>query len=95
MTLPRALFVFFFVLVLCLVLVGTLGVWTLLCFLALPRVWKVLKVFNQPRPESAPPNFPIWPLWYVAWAFTVTRLAGGLFVLGLILDAIVPIRIGS
>jgi 1,4-dihydroxy-2-naphthoate octaprenyltransferase len=93
--LTQELFVFFFVLVLCLVLVGTLGVWTLLCFLALPRVWKVLKVFNQPRPESAPPNFPIWPLWYVAWAFTVTRLAGGLFVLGLILDAIVPIRIGS
>jgi len=93
--LTQELFVFFFVLVLCLVLVGTLGVWTLLCFLALPRVWKVLKVFNQPRPESEPPNFPIWPLWYVAWAFTVTRLAGGLFVLGLILDAIVPIRIGS
>jgi 1,4-dihydroxy-2-naphthoate octaprenyltransferase len=93
--LTQELFVFFFVLVLCLVLVGTLGVWTLLCFLALPRVWKVLKVFNQPRPESAPPNFPIWPLLYVAWAFTVTRLADGFFVLGLILDAIVPIRIGS
>jgi 1,4-dihydroxy-2-naphthoate octaprenyltransferase len=93
--LTQELFIFFFVLVLCLVLVGTLGVWTLLCFLALPRVWKVLKVFNRPRPESEPPNFPIWPLWYVAWAFTVTRMAGGLFVLGLILDAIYPLRIGA
>jgi 1,4-dihydroxy-2-naphthoate octaprenyltransferase len=93
--LTQELFILFFVLVLCLVLVGTLGVWTLLSFLALPQVWRVLKVYSRPRPESPPPNFPIWPLWYVAWAFTVTRTAGGLFVLGLILDVIYPLRIGT
>ncbi len=82
----------FFVFVLCLVLLGTLGVWTLLVFLALPKLWQVLKVYSHPRPETAPPNFPIWPLWYVAWAFLVTRRAGTLFVLGLLLNAIYPLH---
>ncbi len=91
--LNQELMVAFFVFVVCLVLVGTLGVWTLLVLLALPKVWQALKVFSQPPPESAPPNFPIWPLWYVAWAFLVTRRAGALFVLGLLLDAIYPIRL--
>jgi len=93
--LTQELIVFFFVLVLCLVLVGTLSAWTLLCFLSLPQVWKVLKVLNRPRPESAPPNFPIWPLWYVAWAMLVARSTGGLLVLGLLLDAFVPLHIGQ
>jgi 1,4-dihydroxy-2-naphthoate octaprenyltransferase len=93
--LTQELIVFFFVLVICLVLVGTLGAWTLLCFLSLPQVWRVLKVLNRPRPESAPPNFPIWPLWYVAWAMLVARSAGGLLVLGLLLDAFVPLHIGK
>ena len=91
--LNQELMVSFFVLVLCLVLVGTFGVWTLLTFLAVPRLWQVLKVYNQPRPESAPPNFPIWPLWYVAWAFLVTRKAGALLVLGLLLDAVYPLHL--
>ena len=90
MFLNQELMVAFFALVLCLVLVGTLGVWTLLVFLALPRLWQVLKVYNQPKPESAPPDYPIWPLWYVAWAFTLTRRSGVLFVLGLLLSAIFP-----
>jgi 1,4-dihydroxy-2-naphthoate octaprenyltransferase len=88
--LNQELMVAFFALVLCLVLVGTLGIWTLLVFAALPRLWQVLKVYNQPKPASAPPDYPIWPLWYVAWAFTLTRRAGLLLVLGLVLSAIFP-----
>jgi 1,4-dihydroxy-2-naphthoate octaprenyltransferase len=91
--LNQQLMVTYFVFVLSLVLVGSLGVWTLLTFLALPRMWNVIRVYNKPRPEEAPEDFPIWPLWYVAWAFTLTRRAGGLFVLGLILDAIYPIHL--
>jgi 1,4-dihydroxy-2-naphthoate octaprenyltransferase len=91
--LTQELMVAYFVLVLCLVLVGTLGVWTLLTFLALPRLWKVLRVYSRPKPAQAPPRYPIWPLWYVAWAMSVNRLAGGLFVLGLLLDAIYPIHL--
>lgn len=88
--LNQQLMVSYFVLVLVLVLVGTLGVWTLLTFLALPRMWEVIKVYNDPPPDEAPRGYPIWPLWYVAWAFTLTRRAGGLFVLGLIVNAFYP-----
>ena len=89
--LNQVLMVSFFVLILCLVLVGSLGVWTLLTFAALPRLRQVLKVFNQPRPAERPANYPIWPLWFVAWAFTLTRLTGALFVLGLVANAFYPI----
>jgi 1,4-dihydroxy-2-naphthoate octaprenyltransferase len=89
----QQLLVFFFVFVVCLVLTGTLSVWTLLVLLAVPRLWEVLKVLSRPRPEAAPPNYPLWPLWYVAWCFLVTRRAGALFVAGLILDAILPVRL--
>jgi len=91
--LNQELMIAFFVFVLSLVLTGTLGVWTLLCFGALPKLVQVLKVYNQPRPESPPENYPIWPLWYVAWAFLVTRRAGALFVLGLVLNAIYPVHL--
>ncbi|MBW2372569.1 MAG: prenyltransferase [Deltaproteobacteria bacterium] len=87
----QVLMVSFFVAVGLLVLTGTFGVWTLLSFGAVPRLLKVIKVFGQPPPESAPPGYPIWPLWYVAWAFTLTRLAGGLLILGLIANAVYPI----
>ncbi len=90
LVLNQVLLVAFFVMSVCLVLVGTLGIWTLLVLLALPRLWRVLRVYSRPPPQAAPPNYPIWPLWYVAWAFTLTRLAGGLLVLGLILNAIWP-----
>jgi len=92
--LTQELMVAYFVLVFCLVMLGTFGVWTLLTFLAVPRLWKVLKVLNRPKPAQAPPNYPIWPLWYVAWAMSVNRVAGGLLVLGLLLDAIYPVRLG-
>jgi 1,4-dihydroxy-2-naphthoate octaprenyltransferase len=91
--LTQELMVAFFVLVLCLVLVGTLGIWTLLVFVATPRLLKTLKVFSQPKPESAPPGYPIWPLWFVAWAFGLTRFAGGLFIVGLLLNAFLPIHL--
>ena len=80
----------FFVVVLGLVLLGTLGVWTLLVFGAVPHAIGVLKVLGRPRPEQAPPGYPIWPLWYAASAFRVARVAGALFVLSLVLNAIWP-----
>jgi 1,4-dihydroxy-2-naphthoate octaprenyltransferase len=91
--LTQQLLVSFFVFVLCLVLTGTLSVWTLLVFGALPRLWEVLRLLSRPRPESPPPGYPLWPLWYVAACFLVTRRAGALFVLGLILHAIFPARL--
>jgi 1,4-dihydroxy-2-naphthoate octaprenyltransferase len=36
--------------------------------------------------EEPSPGFRLWPLWYVAVAFYHNRLAGGLFVLGLLVN---------
>lgn len=89
--LNQTLFAGFFVLVGILVLTGTLSAWTLLALLALPRMVRVIRVYAQPRPATRPENFPIWPLWYVAWAFVLTRLAGALLVVGLALEIWLPL----
>ena len=91
--LTQELLVAFYLVVAGLVMVGTFGVWTLIVFLSIPNLWTTLRVYNGPRPEEPPRGFPIWPLWYVAWAFRVTRNAGGLLVLGLLLDGLWPIRL--
>ncbi len=86
----RAMMITFYVSVVVLVLSGVFAVWTLLVFLAVPRLLETLRTFREPPPESPPAGYPIWPLWYVAWAFRHTRRAGGLLIGGLILQAIVP-----
>ena len=87
----QALVVAFFVVMGILVLTGTLGVWTLATFAAVPRAISVAKVFRTPKPAAPPPNYPLWPLWYVAWAFLLTRRAGALFIAGLIATAVYPV----
>ena len=44
------------------------------------RTWKA---YSQPKPDESPVPNPVWPLWFAALSFLVTRRAGGLFVLGL------------
>ena len=80
----------FFVLVVGLVLAGVVGGWCLLVLLALPRLRETLETLREPPPATPPPGYPLWPLWYVAWAFRLTRRAGALFVAGLVLDAVSP-----
>ena len=84
----------FFASVAALVLAGVLGVWALLVFAALPRLRETLATFRAPKPAAPPPRYPIWPLWYVAWAFRLTRRAGTLLVLGLLIDAWIPLHVG-
>ncbi len=91
--LNQALMVLFYIVTLILVLTGTLGVWVLLVVLALPRLLQVLKIYNEPKPSSPPENYPVWPLWFVSAAFFHNKLAGGMFVLGLILNLILPFSI--
>jgi 1,4-dihydroxy-2-naphthoate octaprenyltransferase len=91
--LNQGLVISFFALVAVLVLSGTLGAWVLLVFLSVPRLVQVLRIYRAPRPTEAPPNYPIWPLWYVAWAFYLNRRAGALLVLGLVLNALLPISL--
>jgi 1,4-dihydroxy-2-naphthoate octaprenyltransferase len=89
--LNMALMVGYYLVILALVLSGTIGVWVLLVALALPRLWQVIKIYREPRPSEPPPDYPVWPLWYVSAAFYHNKLAGGLFVVGLILNLLIPI----
>ncbi|MGD9762310.1 MAG: prenyltransferase [Candidatus Binatia bacterium] len=70
-----------------LVIGGALGPWVLLTLLALPRLRLLHIAYANDRPAVPPKGYPVWPLWYVAFAMSFTRTAGGLFVLGLFLDA--------
>ncbi len=83
----------FYLVVLALVLTRTLGPWVLLVVLALPRLRRAVKVHLEPRPGEPPPDYPVWPLWYVSAAFYHNKLAGGLFVLGLILNLLLPLSL--
>jgi 1,4-dihydroxy-2-naphthoate octaprenyltransferase len=91
LVLNQALMIAYYLVVLALVLTGTLGVWVLLVVFALPRLREVIKIYNQPKPSEPPENYPVWPLWFVSAAFYHNKLAGGMFVLGLILNLIPPI----
>ena len=86
--LNMALMVLFFLVVIALVLTGAMGFWILLTLLAIGRLWTVLRKYAQPKPESAPPGWTVWPLWYVGWAMLLNRRAGQLFVLGLMLNVV-------
>lgn len=86
----RAMMAGFFVTVVILVASSVLPPWVMLVLFALPRLRETMKVFGAPAPAEPPAGYPIWPLWYVAWAFRLTRFAGSLFVLGLAINLLVP-----
>ncbi len=75
------------------VLVGWIGPWLLLALLGLPKLLATLKVFQAPKPVVPPHSYVGWPLWFVGAAFVHTRRAGGLLVLGLLLNALLPIHL--
>jgi len=85
----QVMMIAFYVLVPIFVIAGALPWPSLLAFVALPQLGKVLRAFEEPRPEQAPPRWPIWPLWFAPIAFVHTRRAGALFVLGLAIGAII------
>lgn len=89
----RSMMTLYFVLTAALVLSGMVSVWCLLALLAIPRLRETLETFRKPPPPAPPPGYPLWPLWYVAWAFRLNRRAGGLFVLGLLVDAVIPLSL--
>jgi 1,4-dihydroxy-2-naphthoate octaprenyltransferase len=85
----------FYLIVIGLVLSGEMGVWVLLVVLAARTLFRVLKAYSQPKPSEPPPDYPVWPLWFVSLAFVHTRWAGALFMVGLILNLIAPMYIGG
>jgi 1,4-dihydroxy-2-naphthoate octaprenyltransferase len=89
----QGLMIAFYPIVLIAAAVGWIGPWVAIVVLGLPRLWAVLKVFNVPKPDVPPGSYVGWPLWFVGQAFVHTRRAGALLILGLILNAIVPIHL--
>ena len=89
----RVLMVAFYPIVVSAAVVGWIGPWVALVLLGLPRLISSLRTFSAPRPETPPHSYVGWPLWFVGAAFVHTRRAGGLLVLGLLLNAVLPIRL--
>jgi 1,4-dihydroxy-2-naphthoate polyprenyltransferase len=87
-TVTNVLMAAFYVAVLADVAVGALPWPALAAFGALPLLWRALKALRRPKPAQPPRGFPIWPLWFVAFAFTHTRRAGALLVAGLAVAAV-------
>jgi 1,4-dihydroxy-2-naphthoate polyprenyltransferase len=87
--LTQGMFVAFFVAIAALVVAQVLPVASLLVVLALPVLRRTFEAYSHPKPDKSPMPNPVWPLWFAALSFLVTRRAGGLFVLGLIIGAIV------
>jgi 1,4-dihydroxy-2-naphthoate octaprenyltransferase len=79
----------FYPLVAGLVILGTLPVLSLVALFGIQKLVPVGRAFLAPKPDRPPPRFPIWPLWYAAFAFVHTRRAGGLLVLGMLAGVIV------
>ena len=89
----QLLMVAFYPIVLLAAAVGWIGPWVALVVLGIPRLLQVLKVFGRPRPEVPPHSYVGWPLWFVGQAFVHTRRAGALLIVGLLLNAFLPVRL--
>lgn len=74
-------------------LVGLIGPWVLLVVLSIPRLVQVLLQFSAPRPDTPPGSYVGWPLWFVGGAFVHTRRAGATLILGLLLNALIPVQL--
>ena len=80
-----------------LLLVATVAVhalpWPALLGLAgLPVARSTWRALSKPPPEEKPTGFPVWPLWYAAWAFLHTRNAGAAMIVGVAFAAVFDVR---
>jgi 1,4-dihydroxy-2-naphthoate octaprenyltransferase len=89
----QALMVAFYPIVIGAALVGFIGPWVGLVLLGIPRLIQVLGVFAKPKPDLPPHSHVGWPLWFVGAAFVHTRRAGALLIGGLLLNALLPLRL--
>ena len=91
----KSTFILFYLLILVLVLQGMVGFWILVTVLAGMRLRTVWTVLSLPKPKEKPENWPVWPLWYVAWSMYFNRAAGLLFILGLIFNIVAKTVFGQ
>ncbi len=85
----RGMFVAFYALVVGLVIAQVLPVATVLVVLSYPLLARVWKVYGSPKPAESPVPNPVWPLWFAPHSFLLTRRAGGLLIVGMIIGAVV------
>lgn len=84
-----AMFVFIYGVIIYLALVGYFSTFILLPLFALRRAFFAVAVLSKPRPDGPPKGFEaFWPTWFSGFSFYHNRLFGGLFVLGVLLDAL-------
>ena len=84
----QAMFVAFYVSIAALVIARVLPVASVLVVLSWPVFRRTFDAYSRPKPDVSPIPNPVWPLWFAAMSFLVTRRAGGLFVIGLVIGAI-------
>jgi 1,4-dihydroxy-2-naphthoate octaprenyltransferase len=91
--LTLAMMVGFYVVTAVGVAVGALPWPALLALLGIERLVRAWPYMSRPRPAEPPPDFPVWPLWYAAVAFVHLRRPVALLVVGLLVAAVLDIRI--
>jgi len=75
-----------------LVATGYFSTFMLLILFAGLRAFYAIAVLSKPRPAGPPAGFEVfWPTWFSGFAFYHNRLFGGLFILGVLLDALAHI----
>src|SRR6476661_3993391 len=84
----QGMFIVFYASILGLVIARILPIASLLVVLSFPVLRRTFAYYSHPKPAVSPMPNPVWPLWFAALSFLVTRRAGGLFVLGLAIGAI-------
>jgi 1,4-dihydroxy-2-naphthoate polyprenyltransferase len=85
----QGMFATFYASIVALVGARVLPVASLLVFASFPVLVRVWKAYDRPKPDESPVPNPVWPLWFAPHSFLLTRRAGGLFALGLVIGAIV------
>lgn len=79
-----------YVLVLYLVIIGFFTPVLLIVFFSIPILIQIIPMFQNPKPEEKPADYPdVWPNYFVAGAFVHNRRFGLLYLLGLIFNTII------
>jgi 1,4-dihydroxy-2-naphthoate octaprenyltransferase len=79
-----------YVLVLYLVIIGFFTPVLLIVFFSIPILIRIIPMFQNPKPEEKPADYPdVWPNYFVAGAFVHNRRFGLLYLLGLIFNTII------
>jgi len=88
LTVTKVLIAGFYVLLVLAVVVRAMPWPALLGLAGLPGARATWQALSQPAPSEKPKGFPVWPLWYAAWAFLHTRNAGAALIAGVAIAAI-------